>query len=72
MEKKRLFVTFLILIVGVVILAFLTKLWLKSSGLEQKWTKKQAKPAVVRTLGEKGILEPIVLSSKNGCSFTIG
>ena len=72
MEKKRLFVTFLILIVGVVILAFLTKLWLKSSGLEQKWTKKQGKPAVVRTLGEKEILEPIVLSSPNGCSFTIG
>ncbi|MCR4839543.1 MAG: hypothetical protein K5897_11535 [Eubacterium sp.] len=45
MEKKRLFITFVLLVVGVILLALLTKFWLKSSGLDvQNVKNKVTKP----------------------------
>ena len=45
MEKKRIFITFVLLVVGVILLALLTKFWLKSSGLDTQNVKnKVTKP----------------------------
>ena len=66
-EKKRVIITFAALIVGVILLAIVTRMWLESSGLKDQYVNtnviKANPPSVSKTVDPETleILSPIQL-----------
>ena len=73
MDKKRFLVTFIILILGVVLLAVITRIWLTSSGLDKRWKNSGKEPldksAVVRTVEEKDMINAIISPEQYNLSY---
>ena len=66
-EKKRVIITFAALIVGVILLAIVTRMWLESSGLKDQYVNtnviKANPPSVSKTVDPETLetLSPIQL-----------
>ena len=66
-EKKRVLITFAALIVGVILLAIVTRMWLESSGLKDQYVNtnvvKANPPSISKTVEPETleILSPIQL-----------